>query len=75
MRKFSSYKFKKIYLDEKIFEEQDSEVKIGYLNINGLLDGGHAEYLNEDKNLLNLDLLTLAETKLEKSVTSSSTWD
>ena len=50
MRKFNSYRFKKIYLDEHIFENEISEVKTGYLNINGLLDGGHAEYLNEDTN-------------------------
>ena len=67
MRKFRQYKFKKIYLDEKIFENEDDEIKIGYLNINGLLEGGHAEYLNADKNLLNLDILALAETKLENN--------
>jgi hypothetical protein len=71
MRKFNSYQFKKIYLDENIFEKENSSVKIGYLNINGLLDGGHAEYLNEDKNLNHLDLLTLAETKLDKKTVSS----
>ena len=71
MRKFSSYKFKKIYLDENIFENGKSEVKIGYLNINGLMDGGHAEYLNEENFLVNLDLLTLAETKLDKNITSA----
>ena len=72
MRKFNSYKLKKIYLDENIFENSGSEVKIGYLNINGLLDGGHAEYLNEDKNLLNLDLLAISETKLDNSKESSA---
>ena len=30
---------KKIYLDEKIFENEDTELKTGYLNINGLVDG------------------------------------
>ena len=29
------------------------------------MDGGHAEYLNKDKNLLHLHALVLAETKLE----------
>ena len=72
MRKFNSHKFKKIYLDENIFENGKTEVKVGYLNINGLIDGGHAEYLNEDKNLINLDLLCLAETKLDQSVSSSA---
>ena len=65
MRKFRNYSFKKIYLDEDIFEVRDSEIKTGYLNINGLMEGGHAEYLNEDFNLRCLDFLILAETKLD----------
>ena len=66
MRKYQQYRFKKIYLDEQIFDTDDGEIKIGYLNVNGLLDGGHAEYLNSDHNLLNLDILALAETKLNQ---------
>ena len=62
MRKFKPYLFKKIYLHEKIFEGED--IKVGYLNINGLKDGNHALYLNNDHNLKNLHILVLAETKL-----------
>ena len=62
MRKFRPYLFKKIYLHEKIFESED--IKVGYLNINGVKDGNHALYLNSDHNLKNLDILVLAETKL-----------
>ena len=51
MRKFRKYIFKKIYLDEPIFEIEGNEIKAGYLNINGLMEGGHAEYLNTDLNL------------------------
>ena len=40
MRKFRQYKSKKIYLDERIFETNCDEIKVGYLNINGLLDEG-----------------------------------
>ena len=65
MKKFRSYKFKKIYLDDKIFKMNNCEIKAGYLNINGLIDGNHAEYLNSDHNLRNLDILVLAETKLD----------
>ena len=36
MRKFRKYSFKKVYLDEKIFNQDNCEVKIGYLNINGI---------------------------------------
>ena len=44
---------------------KDKEVKIGYLNINGLTHAHHGEYLNEDKNLINLDIIALSETKLK----------
>ena len=65
MIKHRSYNFKKIFLDHKVFKTDEKEIKTGYLNINGLLDGGHAQYLNNDKNLSNLDFLVLAETKLD----------
>ena len=68
MRQFRPYNFKKVYLDETIFDNDAKEWKIGYLNINGLIDGGHAEYLNSDYNLINLDLLVLSETKLDQSI-------
>ena len=67
MRKFRPYIFKKIYLDEKIFETDALEIKVGYLNINGLSDGNNSIYLNSDHNLLNLDIIVLAETKLGES--------
>lgn len=70
MRKFRQYNFKKIYLDERIFENIDNEIKVGYLNVNGLLDGNHGSYLNSDHNLKCLDILVLAETKLDKSCTT-----
>ena len=56
MIKYRRYNFKKTYLDQKIFDHDDLELKIGYLNINGLMDGNHVQYLNEDKNLSSLDL-------------------
>jgi hypothetical protein len=58
------YKMKKIYIDEEIFTKDG--VKVGYLNINGLLPGKHAEYVNGDHNLQHLDLLVLSETHLTK---------
>ena len=64
MIKYRSYNFKKIYLDEKIFEVDSSEIKVGYLNINGLRDAGHGQYLDADRNLSYLDILVLAESKL-----------
>lgn len=50
------------YLEDKIFKDESDEVKLGYLNINGLKN--KAEDIDADKNLLNLDCLILAETKL-----------
>ena len=64
MIKHRSYECKKIYLDHKIFNIEDHEIKIGYLNINGLLDGNHGQYFNDDRNLRNLDVIVIAETKL-----------
>ena len=61
----------KIFNDDEIFESQGQEIKIGYLNINGILETGHSEYLNNDKNLLKLDILAIAETKLTKNVNDS----
>ena len=54
------------YVDQQIFQEPGSEIKVGYLNINGLFDGNHGHYLNADKNLISLDFLVLAETKLSE---------
>ena len=71
MRKFNAYQFKKIYVDQQIFETDEEEIKAGYLNINGLIDGGHVDYLNEDKNLRNLHVLVISETKLNAEITSS----
>ena len=71
MIKFRSYQFKKVYLDEQIFQEPGSEIKVGYLNINGLLDGNHDHYLNADKNLISLDFIVLAETKLSKEAATN----
>ena len=66
------YPFKKIYLENKIFKSSEKEVKLVYLNINGLLDANHAEYINTDKNLLNTDILVLAETKTVQSIKNDS---
>ena len=68
MRENSPYIFKKTYLDEKCFQFDKDDVKIGYLNINCLLHSLHAEYINYDKNLLNLILLCLSDTRLTKSI-------
>ena len=67
MLKQRPYEFKKTYLDHSIFVNDSQELKVGYLNINGLLDGNHIQYFNSDKNLQSLDLIVLAETKLDNT--------
>ena len=66
MLELRKYQFKKHFLDHDIFVHKNQEFKTGYLNINGLTDGNHIEYFNLDRNLLKLDLIVLAETKLKK---------
>ena len=67
MRMVRRYQMKKVYNTEKIFENED-DIKVGYLNINNLLNGHHAEYINGDHNLRGLDVLTLAETHLTPNI-------
>ena len=67
MRQLRRVKYRKVYLGEQIFED-----KVGYLNINGLCEGYHAEYLNGDKNLQNLDLIALAETHLQDGTSNAT---
>ena len=71
MRQLRSVKYRKVYLGEQIFED-NSEVKVGYLNINGLCEGYHAQYLNGDLNLQNLDLFALAETHLQNGTNNAT---
>ena len=58
------YNFKKIFLDFPVFEDASNELKIGYVNINSLLEGQSVELLNNDRNLINLDFLIIADTRL-----------
>ena len=71
MRQFKSYRFKKTYLADNIFEDMDGEIKIGYFNIRGFLESDHAGYLDHDFNLLKLHFLVVSETWLNP-VTNNS---
>ena len=72
MMKRARYGFHKKYLHDEVFVsksgEKVHEVKISYLNINGLLASEHLADLSHDKNLLNSDFLCVAETKVEEIV-------
>lgn len=50
------------YDDEKL--EQESELKIVYLNINGLLHADHLCDLDNDHNLKEADIICIAESKI-----------
>ena len=65
LRKNKNYNFSKTYLDTKIWNTS-SELKVGYININGLLHNINS--LDKDYNSRNLDFLCIAETKLDISV-------
>ena len=58
------YTFKKICLDTKIFVNEEKELKVGYININSLLTGKSDLFINNDRNLLKLDFLCIADTRL-----------
>ena len=64
MRTDMPYKFFKLYLHEPCFKLDKNDLKVGYLNINGLYDGNHGAYVNSDRNLLKLHILGLSDTKL-----------
>ena len=63
MEMFAPYTFKKVYLDQFIFDGPD-EIKIGYININSLYSNSSDVIINGDRNLLCLDLLCVADTRL-----------
>ena len=67
MRENKPYVFLKTFLTTKCFKLDDCDLKIGYININGLRNAQHAEYLNADKNLLNLNLMIVSDTRLSKN--------
>ena len=66
MEIFSRYEFKKVYLHEKIFDN-DEELKLGYINTRRLLEGKSLEFINNNRNLQGLDYLVVADTSLDKS--------
>ena len=67
MEIFSPHQFKKIYLDQEVFSKPDEEIKIGYININGLYSAESCSLINQDFNLRHLDLLLVADTRLSSS--------
>ena len=64
MKISAPYVFQKMYNDEKIFCEDGKELKLGYINIDGLYQKMSSIFLNNDTNLLDLDYLVVADTRL-----------
>ena len=65
MKLYSPYVFKKVYLPQEIYKSAN-EFKIGYININNIFTSKSDIFLNHDQNLLHLDLLAVADTRLDK---------
>ena len=65
LQRNKQYQFSKTYLRTKVWENK-SEIKIGYLNINGLHH--NLNNFDKDSNLSNLDFICIAETKLESAL-------
>ena len=68
MRIERPYVYKKTFLDESVFDLDKNDMKIGYLNVNSLLEALHDECINFNYNMRNLDLLCLSDTRLTASV-------
>lgn len=69
LRLHAQHVFFKPFLNMPVFENNDDgEMKLVYLNINGFLHAEHNEDLKEDKNLCQADLLCISEMKATAQV-------
>ena len=64
LRTKKAYQCVNTYLQDQIFDEGSTEVKLGYLNINSLVN--KVKDVDNDKNLCECDVLVLSETRLPK---------
>ena len=53
---------------ESIFEVDNNELKLGYININDVMTLQSPVFINEDRNLLALDFLVISDTRLSSSM-------
>ena len=72
MEIFTPYTFKRVYCDQDIFDGESvpKEIKLGYINTNNLLSGHSVLFLNSNSNILSLDILVVADTRLTDDTTS-----
>merc|ERR1712208_252709 len=72
LEKTAMYQFSNTYLydtwlvNPSTKEPSFKEIKMSYLNINGLVDSDHLECLRSDINLMSSDIICIAETKLSQ---------
>merc|ERR1712002_63668 len=70
LEKTAMYQFSNSYLYDNWLinastkQPSFEEIKMSYLNINGLVDSDHLECLRSDINLMSSDIICIAETKL-----------
>jgi len=70
LRNHAVYTFYKQPLSVQMLARADDEIKVVYLNINGLLVGNHLQDLSYDHNLKAADMICIAETKVDEMVAS-----
>ena len=68
MKVFRPHQFLRTYLWESIFEVDNNELKLGYININDVMTLQSPVFINEDRNLLALDFLVISDTRLPSSM-------
>ena len=66
MMMYKPHQFKQVYLDQKLFNNPAAEMKVGYININGLYSAESCSMINNNFNLLHLDVLQIADTRLSR---------
>merc|ERR1719167_170339 len=70
LEKTAMYQYSNTYLYDNWLtnpstkEPSFKEIKMSYLNINGLVDSDHLECLRSDINLMSSDIICIAETKI-----------
>ena len=70
MKLFNKHLFKKTYNTESIFISDEEEIKVGYININDIYESKSTTFINKDSNLLAIDFLVLADTRLSEEISN-----
>ena len=73
----NTHQFSKEFLLDPVFaytddDNEHDDIKIVYLNINGLLHAQHLKDLKSDLNLTMADIICIAETKLDPNIDPDS---